>query len=60
MSHGKIPPFHIWHPLHPRDRSETARGNTFKEFEPGNTTIAENPHPNIPVLFYSAPYSRTN
>ena len=59
VGHGKIPPFHIWHPLHPRDRSKTARGNTFKDFELGNTMIAENPHLNIPISFYSVPYSRT-
>ena len=60
MGHGKIPPFPIWCPLHLRNRSKTARSNTFKELEPGNTTIAENSHPNIPIPFYSVPYSRTN
>ena len=39
---------------------KTTRGNTFKEFEPCNTTIAETPHLNIPIPFYSVPYSRTN
>ena len=38
----------------------TTRSNPFKELEPGNTTITENPHTNIPVPFYSAPYSRTS
>ena len=39
---------------------KTTRRNPFKELEPGSTTITENPHTNIPVPFYSAPYSRTN
>ena len=60
MGHGKIPPFHIWHPLYPRDGSETTRSNTFKEFEPCNTTIAEKLHLNISIPFYSVPYSRNN
>ena len=53
----KIP---VWHPYHFRNRSKTSRGNTFKESEPGNNMIAENPHPNIPIPFYCAPYSGTN
>ena len=60
MGHGKVPQFLIWHPLHLRNGSKTARSNPVKELEPRNTMIAENSHPNIPIPFYSVPYSRTN
>ena len=56
----KVPPFPIWYPLHLRNGSTTTNSNPVKELEPGNTMIAKNSHLNIPVLFYSAPHSRTN
>ena len=52
IGHGKIPSFPIWHPLHFRDGSKTLRSNPVQGFEPGNTMIARNSHPDIPVSFY--------